>query len=69
MAHQHVENLKLVDLIFLAPDTTSHAQPIDQGMTRASKAKYNSLAVRKLILTLRKKEPIQNFSFFQRCTC
>ena len=35
---------------------------MDQGIIRASKAKYRSLAVRKLILALEKKEPIPKFS-------
>ena len=43
-AHPHVENLKWVELIFLPPNTTSHTQPKDQGVIRALKAKYRSLA-------------------------
>ena len=35
---------------------------MDQGIIRALKAKYRSLAVRKLILALEKKEPIPKFS-------
>ena len=35
---------------------------MDQGMIRALKAKHCSLAVRKLILALEKKEPIPKFS-------
>ena len=61
-AHPHVENLKWVELIFLPPNTTSHTQPIDQGIIRDLKAKYRSLAVRKLILALEKKEPRPKFS-------
>ena len=61
-AHRHVENLKWVELIFLPPNTKSHTQPMDQGIIRALKAKYRSLAVRKLILALEKKEPIPKFS-------
>ena len=61
-AHQHVENLKWVELIFLPPNTTSHTQPMDQGIIRALKAKYRSLAIPKLILALEKKEPIPKFS-------
>ena len=63
-AHPHVENLKLVELIFLTPSTTSHTQPMDQGIIRALKAKYGSLAIRKLILALEKNEPISKFSIF-----
>ena len=61
-AHSHFENHKWVELIFLPPNTPSHAQPMDQGIIRALKAKYRSLAVRKLILALEKKEPIPKFS-------
>ena len=61
-AHPHVENLKWADLIFLPPNTTSYTQPIDQGIIRGLKAKYRSLAIRKLILALEKKEPIPKFS-------
>ena len=35
---------------------------MDQGIIRALKAKYHSLAVHKLILVLEKKEPIPKFS-------
>ena len=31
-AHPHVENLKWVELIFLPPNTTSHTQPMVQGI-------------------------------------
>ena len=47
-AHPHVEYLKWVELIFLPPNTTSHTQPMDQGIIRVLKAKYRSLAVHKL---------------------
>ena len=40
--HPHVENLKWVKLIFLPPNTTSHKQPMDQGITRALKAVHTS---------------------------
>ena len=46
--HAHVENLKWVELSFLPPNTTSHAQSMDQSIIRALKAKYQSLAVCKL---------------------
>ena len=61
-AHLHVESLKWTDLIFLPPNTTSYTQPMDQGIIRALKAKHRSLAIRKLILALEKKEPIPKFS-------
>ena len=55
-AHPHVEQLASIELIFLPPNTTSHTQPMDQGVIRALKAKYRSLAVRKLIAALEKKK-------------
>lgn len=48
-AHSHVENLELIELILLPPNTTSHTYPMDQ---------YYSLAIRKLISALEKKELI-----------
>ena len=64
-AHLHVEKLKWVEMIFLLPDTISHTQPMDQGIIRALEAKYCSLVVRKLILSIQ----CQNFPFFQWCIC
>ena len=63
-AHPDVENLKWVELIFLPPNTTSDTQQMDHGIIRDLKAKYRSLAVRKLILALEKEEPIPKFSIF-----
>ena len=34
-AHPHVEQLASIELIFLPPNTTSHMQPMDQGVIRA----------------------------------
>ena len=61
-AHPHVEQLPSIELIFLPPNTTSHTQPMDQGVIRALKAKYRSLAVRKLIAALEKKNPVSTIS-------
>ena len=61
-AHSHVENVEWIKLIFLPPNTTSHTQPMDQGIIRSLKAKYRSLAVRKLISALEKKERIPTIS-------
>ena len=60
--HPHDEYLKWVELIFLPPNTTSHTQPMDQGIIQALKVKYGSLAARKRILALEKKKPIPKFS-------
>ena len=51
-AHPHVEQRNFIESIFLPPNTTSHTQPMDQGIIRALKGKYRSLAVRKLIAAL-----------------
>ena len=61
-AHPKVENLVLIELIFLPLNTTSHAQPMDQVMIEAFNIKYRSLAVFKLILAFEKKEPMQTIS-------
>ena len=61
-AHPHVEHLASIELIFLPPNTTSHTQPMDQGVIRTLKAKYRSLAVRKLIAALEKKNPVPTIS-------
>ena len=49
-AHPHVEGLQAAELIFIAPNTTSKLQPMDQGVIRSLKAKYRS-AVIKLYIT------------------
>ena len=61
-AHPHVEQLASIELIFLPPNTTSHTQPMDQGVIHALQAKYRSLAVRKLIAALEKKNPVPTIS-------
>ena len=52
----------MVETVFLPPNTISHTQLMNQGIIRALKAKYRSLAIRKLILALENKEPIPKFS-------
>ena len=61
-AHPNVEQLNCIELIFLPSKTASNAQPMDQGIIRALKAKYRSLAVRKLIAALEKKNPVPTIS-------
>ena len=63
-----MENLDLIELILLTPNTTSHAQPTDQGVIQALKAKYRSLTVRKLISALEKKEPMPMISILSTMT-
>ena len=67
-AHPHLEQLNSIELIFLPPKTTSHTQPMDQGITRALKAKYRSLAVQKLIAALEKKNPVPTISILSAIT-
>ena len=66
--HPDVEQLNSIELIFLPPNTTSHTQPMDQGIIRALKAKYRSLAVRKLIAALEKKNPVPTISILSAMT-
>ena len=61
-AHPHVEQRNSIELTFLPPKTTSHTQPMDQGIIRSLKAKYRSLAVSKLIAALEKKNPVPTIS-------
>ena len=68
-AHPHVEQLPSIELIFLPPNTTSRTQPMDQGVIRALKAKYRSLAVRKLIAALEKKNPVSTISILSLWSC
>ena len=67
-AHPHLEQLNSIELIFLPQNTTSHAQPMDQGIIRALKAKYRSLAVQKLIAALEKKNPVPTISILSSMT-
>ena len=66
--HPHVEQLNSIELIFLPPNTKSHTQPMDQGIIRALKAKYRSLAVRKLIAALEKKNLVPTISILSAMT-
>ena len=38
-SHPHIEQFNSIELIFLPPSTTSHTQPMNQGIIRALKAK------------------------------
>ena len=60
--HPHAEQLNSIELIFLPPNTTSHAQPMDEGIIRTLKAKYRSLTVRKMIAALEKQNSIPTIS-------
>ena len=53
-----MENLEWIELIFLPPNTTFPTQTMNQGIIRALKAKYCSLAVCKLISAFEKNQRI-----------
>ena len=57
-----MENLEWIELIFLPHNTTSHTEPMDKGAIQALRDKYRSLAVRKLISALEKKESMSTIS-------
>ena len=61
-SHLHVKNLEGIELILIPPNTMSHTQPLDQGVIRALKTKYHSLAVCKRISDLAKKKPKSTIS-------
>ena len=64
-AHQHLENLGWVELIFLPLNTTSVTQPMGQGIIRSLEAKYQPLAY----LLWKKKRPYRSFLFSPQCLC
>ena len=52
-AHPNVNNLKAIELVFVPPNTTSHTQPMDQGVIWSLKSKYRVLSVTCIILLLK----------------
>ena len=67
-AHPTVTWLEWIELIFLPPNTTSVTQPMDQGVIRALKAKYRSLAVRKQLANLEKGRQLPKISILTAMT-
>lgn len=67
-AHPTVTGLEWIELIFLPPNTTSVTQPMDQGVIRALKAKYRSLAVRKQLANLEKGKQLPKISILTAMT-
>ena len=67
-AHPTVTGLEWIELIFLPPNTTSVTQPMDQGVIRALKAKYRSLAVRKQLANLEKGKQLPTISILTAMT-
>lgn len=67
-AHPTVTGLEWIELIFLPPNTTSVTQPMDQGVIRALKAKYRSVAVRKQLANLEKGKQLPKISILTAMT-
>ena len=63
-AHPDINDLKAIELVFLPPNTTSHTQPIDQGVIWSLKSKYKILSVRRIITALENDEDMPSFSVF-----
>ena len=60
--HPDINDLKAIELVFLPPNTTSHAQPMDQGVIWSLKSKYRILSVRRIITALENDEDMPSFS-------
>ena len=63
-AHPDINDLKAIELVFLPPNTTSHTQPMDQGVIWSLKSKYRILSVRRIITALENDEDMPSFSVF-----
>ena len=51
-AHNIVDGLKAIELIFLPPDATSKTQPMDQGVIRSLKAFYRHSIIKRYITSI-----------------
>ena len=60
-AHPDINDLKAIELVFLPPNTTSHTQPMDQGVIWSLKSKYRILSVRRIITALENDEDMPSF--------
>ena len=67
-AHPKVEGLKAIDLIFLPPNTTSKAQPMDQGIIRSLKPRYRTKVIRKYIAAVDAKKPLPKLTVLDAMT-
>lgn len=56
-----VTNLHAIELAFLPPTTTSHIQPLDQGIIKTFKTIYRSKILRRLLLWVEAKKDLQSF--------
>ena len=59
--HPSIDNLVSPELTFLPRNTTSHLQPMDQGVIRSLKARYKTMSIKKLIEAIEKKKLLPEF--------
>ena len=55
-AHPRVDSLRAIELIFLKTNTTSHTQPMDQGIIKNLKSFYRNHVILKQFAAAEKKE-------------
>ena len=64
-AHPHIENLKVMSLVFLTKKNASITQPIDQGVTQSLKVKYCTILVRPIIASLDNNKSIPKLNILE----
>ena len=64
-AHPNIENLKLIILYFLPPNTTSCLQPMDQGVIRSLNASTAVGIIRKIIRVIDNRKQIPSMSVLE----
>ena len=57
--HPKVKGLKAIELTFLPPNTTSHTQPMDQGVIKNLKTHYRKQVILRQLQAADKKEELQ----------
>ena len=65
LAHPNVDNLKVIELVFLPPSTTSKAQPMDQLAIRAMRVFYRTNLVRSQIKYINAGETIPTINILE----
>ena len=55
-AHPRVDSLRVTELIFLPPNTTSHTQPMERGINKNIKSFYRNQVIMKQFAAAEKKE-------------
>jgi hypothetical protein len=58
-AHPNVKGLKATKLIFLPPNTTSHTQPMDQGIIKNLKSHYRKQVILRQLQAAEQKEELK----------